>query len=223
MRLKIDIHLNLKDMKIGRIVKYLIISDLFFWGGWGLVNPVFALFIVDRIPGANAFVVGSALATYWIVKSCWQIPVAIYLDKHEGELDDFYALILGLTVAGFAALVFPLVNSAAALFVVIIIQALAYGLYTPSWSAIFSRHLDGDHYAFDWSLDSTTVGIASGVAAFIGGAIVSVFGFNAVFILTGVASLASAFVLLSAPHLVLPKIKTPEPMMPEHAPGEGKM
>jgi MFS family permease len=222
MRFKVDIHFNIKDIKVGRIIKYLILSDLFFWGGWGLINPIFALFVVGRVPGATVFTVGAALAIYWIVKSIWQIPVAIFLDKHEGETDDFNALILGLTVAGFSALVFPLVGNVFELFLVIIIQALAYGLYTPSWSAIFSRHLDANHYAYDWSLDSTTVGVASGVAAFIGGTIASLMGFNAVFILTGIASLASAVLLFSAPHLVLPKSVTPGPVIPEHSPGTPK-
>jgi len=223
MRFKVDIHLNWKNAKINRIIKYLVLSDLFFWGGWGLINPIFALFIVGRIPDADAFTVGAAIAVYWIIKSIWQIPVAIFLDKHEGEMDDFNALILGLTVAGFAALVFPLVGNSFELFLVVTIQALAYGLYTPSWSAIFSRHLDKDHYAFDWSLDSTTVGIASGIAAFIGGAVASLFGFDAVFILTGIASLGSAVILFSAPHLVLPRSVTPGPVIPEHAPGTPKI
>lgn len=223
MRFKVDVPLDFRRARLGRIVKYLILADLFFWGGWGLVNPIFALFIIDRVPGAAAFTVGAAMAVYWLVKSVWQIPVAVFLDKHEGERDDFNALILGLTLAGFAALVFPLVGSAFWLFAVIVVQALAYGLYTPSWSAIFSRHLDKDHYAFDWSLDSTTVGVASGVAAFIGGAVSSWLGFDAVFILTGIASLGSAFLLFSAPHLVLPRTATPGPVIPEHAPGEAKM
>ena len=224
MRFKIDVHFNLKNVRINRIIRYLILVDLFFWGGWGLINPIFALFVVNRVAGATIFTVGLASGLYWIIKSAFQIPVAIYLDRHEGEQDDFQALIIGLTVAGFAALVFPLANSIGALIVVVVVQAIAYGLYTPSWSAIFSRHLDGNHYAFDWSLDSTTVGVASGVAAFVGGAIADLFGFNMVFILAGILSLASALLLFSAPHLVLPKATSnPGPVIPEHAPGEPKM
>ncbi|MDE1974942.1 MAG: MFS transporter [Patescibacteria group bacterium] len=222
MRFKVDIPLDFRQARVGRIVKYLILADLFFWGGWGLINPIFALFIVAKVPEATAFTVGAAFAVYWLVKAVWQIPVAIFLDKHEGERDDFNALILGLTAAGFTALVFPLVNNMFWLFVVVVLQALAYGLYTPSWSAIFSRHLDKDHYAFDWSLDSTTIGVASGIAAFVGGAIANLWGFDAVFILTGIASLVSAVLLFSAPHLVLPRTITPGPVIPEHAPGEAK-
>ena len=222
MRFKVDIHFNFNNLKVNRIIKYLVLSDLLLWAGWGLVNPIVALFIVGRIAGATVFTVGVATALYWIVKAAIQIPVAIYLDRHEGEKDDFNALIIGLTVAGFAFLVFPLVQSVFALMVVEVILAIAFGLYTPSWSAIFSRHLDTNHYAFDWSLDSTTIGISTGISAFIGGAVASLFGFNAVFIVAGILALASAMVLFSAPHLVLPKV-TPGPVIPEHTPGTPKV
>jgi len=217
----IKINFNTKNLKINRVIRFLVFSDLFFWGGWGLINPIFALFVVDKISGTTVFTVGTAFALYWIVKALFQIPVSLYLDRHEGEKDDFHALILGLTLAGFAAMAFLLVKSILALYIVMFIQAIAYGLYTPSWSAIFSRHLDKDHYSFDWALDSTTVGIASGVAAFIGGAIAKLFGFEAVFILTSILSLGSASLLFFIPNLILPKITTPkQPIIPDHTPGK---
>ena len=215
----IKINLNTKNFKVNRVIRFLVLSDLFFWGGWGLVNPIFALFVVQKIPGATAFTVGASFAVYWIVKALFQIPVSLYLDRHEGEQDDFHALILGLTIAGFAAISFLLVKTVLALFVVAFIQGIGYGLYTPSWSAIFSRHLDKEHYSFDWALDSTSVGIASSVAAFLGGAVASLFGFEAVFILTSILSLASAALLFFIPNLILPRATTPkQPIIPEHNP-----
>lgn len=213
--MQIKINIDIKGIKVNRVVRFVVLSDLFFWGGWGLVNPIFALFVVQKIPGATAFTVGTALAVYWVVKALFQIPVSLYLDRHEGERDDFHALILGLTIAGFAAIAFLLVKTVFALFVVAFIQGIGYGLYTPSWSAIFSRHLDKEHYSFDWALDSTTIGIASSIAAFLGGAIASLFGFEAVFILTSLLSLASAALLFFIPNLILPKATTPkQPILP---------
>ncbi len=219
--MRINIHFNTKNLSVNRVIRFLVISDLFFWGGWGLINPIFALFVVQKISGTSAFTVGAAFALYWIVKALFQIPVSLYLDRHEGEHDDFHALILGLALAGFAAMAFLIVKSVLGLYVVMILQALAYGLYTPSWSAIFSRHLDKDHYSFDWALDSTTVGIASGIAAFIGGAIAKLFGFEAVFILTSLFSLTSAALLFFIPNLILPKATmSKQPILPDHTPGK---
>lgn len=214
-----NINFNFKDLKINRLIRFFVISDLFFWGGWGFINPIFALFIVGRVEGATVLTVGIASAIYWLVKALFQIPVALYLDKHEGERDDFHALVLGLILAGFAAISYVLVTSVAGLYIVIFIQALAFGLYTPAWSAIFSRHLDKKNNAFDWSLDQTVVGIALGVTALIGSAIASAFGFNAIFICASALSFTSAIILLFVPDVILPEPKNQGNLMRDHKPG----
>lgn len=203
MRLKIDI--NIKDIKVNVVIRRLVVADLTLWGGWGLISPVFSVFIVQKVPGATILSVGIAAAIYWFVKSFLQLPVAVYLDRHEGEKDDFYVLILALIITGFAAFSFLLVKSVAVLFLVTLIQAVGFGLYVPSWSSIFSHHLDKEKYAFDWSLDSTSVGVTSGIAAFLGGTMVSLFGFASVFVLGSFFSFASALGLLLMPNVVLPK------------------
>jgi MFS family permease len=224
MRFKVDIHFNVKDLKINKVIRSLVLADLFFWGGWGIVNPMMGLFIIGRISGATLFTVGAASALYWIVKALFQIPVAVYLDRLEGEKGELKTLIIGLVLAGFAAMTFPIIATVPGLFLAVFLQAIAYGLYTPSWSAIFSRHLDKDHYAFDWSLDSTTIGIASGIAALIGGTLANFFGFNAVFILTGILSFVSALTLIFVPGIALPRPTSPGPgpILPEHTPGTPK-
>jgi len=71
--------------KINRIIKYLIWSDLIFWSGWGLINPIFAIFIVNKIEGGSAAVVGAASAFYWILKSLFRIPIGVFLDTCPGR------------------------------------------------------------------------------------------------------------------------------------------
>ncbi|KKU91541.1 MAG: hypothetical protein UY23_C0001G0147 [Candidatus Jorgensenbacteria bacterium GW2011_GWA1_48_11] len=217
MRIKIDI--NVKDIKVNRVIKHLILADLTLWGGWGLISPVFSVFVVQKVPGATILSVGIAAAIYWIVKSVLQVPIAVYLDKHDGEKDDFYTLITALMITGLAAISFLLVRSVGALFFVTLIQAVGFGLYIPSWSSIFSRHLDREKYALDWSLDSTSVGLASGLAAFVGGGLVSLWGFPAVFIFGSVLSFTSALTLIMVPNLVLPKpTREADVIIKDHAP-----
>lgn len=194
------------------------IADLLFWGGWGFITPVFALFVVQRIAGATILTVGIASTIYWITKAIFQMPVALYLDRHDGERDDFHALVSGLILAGFAAISFVLVKTTAELYFVVFLQALSFGLYTPSWSAIFSRHLDKKNYAFDWSLDSTAVGIVLGITATIGSVIAAVFGFNAIFVSASILSFSSAILLLFVPDLILPVAKEEGPIL-DHGPG----
>ena len=203
MRIKINIDVNV--LKINRIIKFFVMSDLMLWGGWGLIGPIFSIFLVQTISGATVATVGGVVATYWVTKSLIQLPVAVALDRHEGERDDFYTLIFALLLAGFTALAYLLVEDIASLYLVAFLQGLSFGLYAPAWAGIFSRHLDKEHYAFDWSLDSTTIGLASGIAAFVGGGLANAFGFDIVFILASVLSFFSALLLLMVPDLVFPK------------------
>jgi len=85
-------------MKINKIVKYLILSDIAFFTGWGLVSPIFPIFVLDRIQGGTALVVGTATAIYWIVKALLEFPVGTLLDKHAGEKDDYFFLVSGLSL-----------------------------------------------------------------------------------------------------------------------------
>lgn len=213
MKIKINI-----DIKVGRIVKYFVLCDLFLLLGWGFIDPVFSVFIVERIAGATLITVGIAAAVYWILKSILQLPIANYLDRRVGEKDDFVALVGGLLLAGFSALAFSWVTTAWQLYLVQVVHAVGFAFYVPAWSSIFSRHLDRERISFDWSLDSAAVGIASGVSALLSGVIASVWGFLAVFILGGVFSLAAAFMLMIVPDLIIPKPSRTEPILKDHTP-----
>lgn len=213
MKIRVNI-----DVKVGKLVKYFVLSDLFFLGGWGFIDPVFSVFIVQKIAGATLITLGISAAIYWILKSVVQLPIANYLDRTAGEKDDFMALVGGLLLAGFSAISFALIDKTWELYLVQSIHAIAFAFYAAAWPTIFSRHLDKERISFDWSLDSTTAGIAAGVTGFLGGIVASAFGYVAVFIAAGVLSFVAAFIIMAVPDLILPK-PTQKPVGPmEHAP-----
>ena len=191
-------------LNISRIIRLFIVSDLFLWGGWGLIAPIFAVFVVDEVPGATLITVGVGTAIYWIVKSIIQIPVARFLDRTDGERDDFYTLLLGLVLAGFVAFGFVFVTAPWHIYLMQLFQAIAFGLYIPAWYSMFSRHLDRGRYAIEWSLDSSGIGVGAGIAGLVGGSLALAVGFKLVFVLAGIFSLAAAAALLAAPRLIFP-------------------
>lgn len=200
MRIRINV-----NIKVGRLVKYFILCDLALLAGWGLIEPVVSVFIIEKVVGATLITVGGAAAVYWLLKSVLQIPLANYLDRIQGEKDDFHALILGLFIASFSAVSFAFVANVWQLYLVQALHAVGFALYAASWPAIFSRHLDKDRISFDWALDSTAAGISAGISGFLGGVIANWFGFNAVFMLAGLFSALAAVILVMAPELILPK------------------
>lgn len=213
MKIKISV-----DLKTNQFIRNLMFADLALFGGWGLIAPVFSIFVIDRVEGATLVTVGTGAAIYWILKSLLQIPVANFLDRSKGEESNFKVLITGLLLAAATAFLFTLARQIWAFYAVQALQAVAFGLYIPSWSAIFSRHLDKDRISFDWSLDSTAVGLSAGIAGFVGGAIANWLGFNGVFVFAALLSLVSAFIVFFAPSLVFPKKTGVEPIIKDHTP-----
>ena len=68
---------------INKIVFFLIKADFFFFSALGLVAPVFAVFLTDRLKDGSLEVAGFATAIYWIAKSIFEIPIAKFLDKRK--------------------------------------------------------------------------------------------------------------------------------------------
>jgi MFS family permease len=200
MKIRVNI-----DIKVGKIVKYFVLSDLFILAGRGFVDPIFSVFIIQKIAGGTLATIGIATAIYLIVRSVLQIPIANYLDRKPGEKRDFMALIIGLFLSGFCPLVLLVITHTWELYAEQAVLAIAFALYFASWPTIFSRHLDKNRVSFDWSLDSTASGIAAGVTGLLGGIIAAVFGFAIVFLAAGILSFVAAFVLMAVPDLILPK------------------
>ncbi|MFA6354583.1 MAG: MFS transporter [Candidatus Paceibacterota bacterium] len=211
-------HINVKiDFKVNKVVKFFVLADLLLMSGWGLIGPIFSIYIIEKIAGATLLTVGVGTVIYWTVRSVLQLPVANYLDKKMGEADDLRVLIAGLFLASISALLFIFVNTSWQLYSVQILQAIAFSLYAPAWSAIFSRHLDRDRISFDWSLDTVALGLMAGISGFLG-AWVAGYSFATLFIFTSLFTAAAAFVLLIVPDLVLPRKTIQDPTIKDHAP-----
>jgi MFS family permease len=198
---------------INRITKFLILSDLVILFGWGMIDPIFAIFLIQRIEGATLISIGFLATIYWIIKALLQIPISLILDKTEGEIDDFYAIIFGLMIIGVSAFSLMLVTEMWQVYIVQFIKAVGFSLYVPAWSAVFSRHLDRGHATFDWAVQNSSVGLGIGLAGAIGGSVASLFGFKILFLLVGLLALASAAVLLFVPDLILPRKTISEPQI----------
>jgi predicted MFS family arabinose efflux permease len=182
--------------KLSRFITFLIGSDLIFHSGWGLINPIFAIFIIQNVPGGKIEMAGLLVATYWIVKSAVQPFFANFFDLNLGERDDFAFLIRGMFAVSFIPLGYLLVNQLWQLFVLQALYGVAMGIVVPSWYGMFTRHLKKGWEAFSWSIQSTSLGFASGFAAAFGSVIAGSLGFNAVFVVASLLSLLSTFLLL---------------------------
>jgi predicted MFS family arabinose efflux permease len=85
------------------------------------------------------------------------------------------------------------------------IRAISMACVVPTWSAIFTRHIDKGREAFSWSIESTGIGFAAGIAGAIGAYLASVFGFKIVFLLVSLFGLLSSSSLLLIRQQLFPK------------------
>lgn len=183
-------------ININKVIKTLIVSDFFLQSGWGLIGPIFAIFLTKQIQGGSLTMVGFIAATYWVSKSIIQPFVANRLDKNHGEKDDFLFLVVGMFVANLIPLGYVFSSQPWHIFTLEFVRGLAMACVVPTWAAIFTRHIDKGREAFSWSMESTGIGFAAGFAGAFGGLLASFVGFKAVFVLVSVFGLLSSALLL---------------------------
>lgn len=171
---------------INKVIKTLILADLIFLSAFGFLGPIFAVFVIKQIAGGSLQVVGFAAAIYWLIKSILQLPIGHYLDKNHGEKDDLALVVFGYLLTSLVPLGYLISSLPWHIYLLQGIQAFSLAMLVPAWSAIFTRHIDKNQEAFEWSLESTSIGLGMGITGALGGVIASHFGFNVVFIIVAI-------------------------------------
>jgi MFS family permease len=187
-------------MKLAKIIKVFIISDFFLNLGWGLLSPIFALFILEKItlnnPAEAAEVAGFSALFYWVTKSLIEIPIGRFLDKRDGEKDDFWFMFFGILIVGAVPIGYLFSTSPWQIYLFQILHAVGMAMALPSWLAIFTRHIDKGKEAFEWSLETTSIGAGAGIAGGIGGIVAAAFGFKVLLISVSVFTMIAALLYL---------------------------
>lgn len=191
---------------INKVIKTLMFGDLFLNLGWGLLSPVFAIFILERISNVGplhaAEIAGLAALFYWIPKSLFEIPVGIYLDRVHGEKDDFWAMLLGQLLVAFVPIGYFFSSLPWHIYILQVIYALGMAIALPSWMAIFTRHIDKGKEAFEWGMLSSSIGMGAGIAGGLSGIVVSFLGFQTLlFVVSGFTMLATILLLSLRKHV----------------------
>ena len=190
--------------KINKIIYILTTADIMMVSALSLIMPLFAIFITENITGAGIKTVGFFTGIYWISKSFFQIPIAWFLDKKDGEKDEFYAMVAGYCLLALVAFSYIKAEVVWHIYGLAVLTGLADALGVPSYLSIFSRHLDKFKENVEWTIRSIGVGLSAAAAGALAGIIVDKFGFNAVFVLGGILSLLAAIIL----SFIKPYLKT---------------
>jgi len=185
---------------LNKVIKVLVSSDFFLNLGWGLLSPVFALFVLQKITSGDplkaAEVAGLSALFYWITKSLLEIPIGSLLDKKHGEKDDLWFMVMGTFLTGIVPLGYIISSEPWHIYLWQVVHAIGMAMALPSWLAIFTRHIDKGKEGFEWGLETTSIGLGAGIAGGLGGIIAGYLGFNVVFLLVSGLNFISAICLL---------------------------
>lgn len=195
---------------VNKVMRAYIYWDLVINSAWGLLAPVFAIFLLDKIAlgdvAHGARLVGFATFFYWVTKSIAQIPIGHYLDKNHGEIDDFWFFVGGIAITGLVPFGFLLSFSDWHIYALQIVHAIGMSMVIPSSYAIFIRHVDKGKEAYESSLDVSILGMGAGITGAIGGILASLVGFKIIFILTGAFTFISLLFVFWMRKDMLPKV-----------------
>ena len=157
--------------------------------GDGLLGPLFAVF-AQKV-GGDILDIAWAWGIYLIVTGVFIVVVGHLSDK----IPKLPILFAGYVLNAVFTFAYLLVQTPLELFIVQAAIGFALALTNPTWFALMGRFSAGEREGAAWGLADGRDKIATGLAVFAGGLIVSNFGFSALFITMGTLQLLSALYL----------------------------
>ncbi|MFA6251851.1 MAG: MFS transporter [Candidatus Paceibacterota bacterium] len=188
--------------KLNKIIKYLILADLAFYSGWGLVSPIFPLFIersisTEGIIGGSIVIASTAAGIFWITRALFQYPIGYFLDNQKGDKDDYFFLVLGLCLASVIPMLYTLAQTAWHIYTIQFFYGVSMAMNIAGWRALFTRSIEKGKEASQWSLDDALLSIGQGVSGILSGICVFLFGFVITFLMASLLGLVSVFLVLN--------------------------
>jgi MFS family permease len=177
---------------MNRTMKLLMLSDIFVLTGFGLIQPILAIFINQGIAGGTVLTAGLASTIFILTKSLVQLPFSRYVDRHGKKMQ---WLILGTLLMASVPMLYVTADSIYKIYLAELIYGLGSGLAYPTWLGLWSRNLDQGQESFQWSVYSTSTGVGTAATGTIGAAIATISGFTSIFILAGLLCILGCLTL----------------------------
>lgn len=181
---------------VNRVVRHLVLSDFLLNFAFGLLAPIFAIFILKNIEGSSLRVVGLATTFYWIARTTITVPLSKFLDRTDGERDEFYFMMAGTFLMSSVPLFFLLAKVPWHIYLIQLISGLANSMAVPSWRILFTDHLDRGSTGYEWSLEDIAIGVSVGISAYFGSILADKFGFPVVFIFLSILGYLGTMILV---------------------------
>lgn len=178
---------------MNKVILLLILSDVLILSAFGLVAPIFAIFLKENIAGGSITAAGLASTIFFIVKSLVQLPLSMHIDTKKEKLG---FLIGGTFLIVLVPLIYAFSPNVNFIYFAQAIYGLGAAMSYPAWFTLFTMYIDKKHRGFEWSVWGTGVGLGAALTAYLGAIIAKNFGFKIVFYAVSFFSFLGMFLLL---------------------------
>lgn len=159
--------------------KILLAGASFWWLGEGLFGPLFAVF-AGKV-GGNILDITWAWAIYLLVTGILEM----FIGRISDRIGHAKMMVAGYALNAIFTFGYLFINSPRGLFLVQAGLGVALALADPTWDALYAKYESPKKAGFIWGLEHGTEEIITGIAILLGGAIVSYFSFNTLFVIMG--------------------------------------
>lgn len=177
---------------MNKTLKLLVFSDIFVLTGFGLISPIMAIFIKENLTGGSIAAVGIAAAITTLIRCALQILFA-YIAKPKHR---FVMAVAGTFLIALVPFIYIFSTNITHIFIAAAVNGFGSGLANPAWFSLFAANLNKKARGWEWSIYSSSVGIGTAIAAFLGSQFATKFGFVPVFIVVGSLAMIGSFILL---------------------------
>ena len=169
--------------KINPKLLLLIFSDILILSSFGLIAPIFAVFITENLAGGSLVAAGLTTTIFLVVRSVISLPLSRYfIDKEKHKT---HSLLLGTLFIIAVPFIYSAAQTVGTIYIAQAIYGLGAALAYPAWFSLFTTYMDKRHKGFEYTLWATGVGIGAAVAAYVGAEIADLLGFKYLFFLVG--------------------------------------
>jgi len=189
---------RVRRLPFNKALRILLVTNALILLAEATLGPIYALF-VEKVGGSllDASLAGSVFALSTGTAMLISGKLSDKIKQREVVLS------LGYITIGIGFSLYTQVNSVLTLLLVQILIGLGTAIYAPSFDAVYSKHVDEHKEAYEWGAWESTYYFASAFGAFIGGVVVTLFGFNTLFIIMATLAFASAIYIYFLPRKLL--------------------
>lgn len=185
-------------MRNNLALKVLFVSNSLYVFAALLLGPLYAVY-VQRI-GGGVLLVSVSTAVFYVSTTLFLLFVARWGDMVK-EMELMLAVSYIIRGLGFLSYIF--IDSALLLILSQVVFGLAESLGTPTFGALFAKHIDKKEEVMEFSDWAMVSNLVMALGTIIGGFIASSLGFNFLFVTIAILCFVSAGWILFTPRQVL--------------------